>query len=165
MPVRRRAHRLREHVVADDIWDRVDQSQRLQFALLDNPGPGMFNNEFDSLEDDTYELAVRAHPEYDDLLREAVEPVDDAGVSPSPHLVMHSMVSNQLWLDTPPEAWQTARRLQLGPYDQHEIHHMLAFALSSTVHRSLAGEPVDDQLYLDELTALPGSWEDARPAD
>ena len=42
---------------------------------------------------------------------------------------------------------------------------MLAFALSSTLHRSLAGEPVDDQLYLDELAALPGSWEDARPAD
>jgi len=84
-------------------------------------------------------------------------------VAPHLHLALHDVVAGQLWEDDPPEVWRTARRLMLGGYDQHEIHHMLAFALAEPLHAVMVGgEPFDLDSYRARLGDLPGSWEALR---
>ncbi len=157
---------LREEADGRDIWERLDNADRLDFALLVEP-TGVFGMDSGSLEDDLHELAVLAHPEYDAVLAagELGADPEDGEVSQGAHLALHDVVTSQLWHDDPPEVWQTALRLQLGDYDQHEIHHMLASAFVEPLHSSLAGQqPFDLDLYRASLAELPGSWEAQRPS-
>lgn len=154
---------LREHVDGDDVWERADEAQRLLFALLAAPRPGMFEEEWDALEDDLHEVNVLAHPEYD-----AESPLGGLRATeeePVLHLVLHDVVAGQLWDDNPPLVWETVRRLQLGGYDAHEIHHMLAYAVSEPMRLSMVErEPFDLDPYLARLAELPGSWEALEPS-
>ena len=157
---------LREHITGRDIWERTDCTRRLVFSLLTVPGPFTFGGEWNSIEDDLQSVAESAHPEY----AEELDAEDDTertvdGVNPRMHVAMHSIVANQLWLDEPPDVWATVRRIQLGGYDQHEIHHMLMNALGEPIRRTLVEEEdFDVDLYRDRLAALPGSWEAERPS-
>lgn len=156
---------LREHVVGDDVWERADHAYRLTFALLAAPGRDLFDEGLATVEDDLHEVAVLAHPEYDEgsLLHDGPNRDDDE-VEPRLHLVLHDVIASQLWQDNPREVWRTARRLQLGDYDPHEIHHMLAYAVAEPLRRSVVNrEPFDSDVYLTRLSELPGSWEAQRP--
>lgn len=157
---------LREHVLGSDVWERADQANRLTFALPSIPGPRMFDEGLDAWEDGLHELVVLAHPEYDESLRTAHDPdpteVDE--VQPHLHVALHDIVASQLWQDNPPEVWIAARRLQLGDYDPHEIHHMLMNAVGEPIRRVMVDEQLFDlDLYIERLGALPGSWEAQRP--
>lgn len=149
---------IRQHIDADDIWDRTEAVQRLAFALLAQPD-GWSDLEPDTLDDDMRDLAARVHPDLD-IEASADEAAD---FDPQLHLTMHSIISCQLWRDQPPEVWRTARRLLLGGYDQHEIHHMLASAALEPIRLTLIEKlPFDLDMYVDRLDALPGSWEAQR---
>ena len=147
-----------------DIWERADATRRLAFSLLIPPGPFTFGGQWSSIEDDLLSVIESAHPEY----FEALVAEDDnertvEGVNPHLHVALHAIISQQLWLDEPPEVWSTARRIQLGGYDQHEIHHMLMNALGEPMRRGLVEQQrLDVDLYRDLLAALPGSWEGQR---
>lgn len=155
---------LRDEAVGRDVWERAEAAARLTFALLAAPDRFMFDPGLDTVEDDLHELAARAHPESDDELREEGGAETQGGTNPALHLMLHEMIASQLWQDDPPEVWQTARRLQLGGYDQHEIHHMLASAVVEPVRRTMVErEPFDLDLYATGLSELPGSWEAQRP--
>lgn len=158
---------LRELVVGSDIWERADQANRLTFTLPSVPGPYMFDAGLDTWEDDLHELVALAHPEYEKALPPAHdhEPADD-DVDQHLHVALHDIVGSQLWQDNPPEVWRTARRLQLGDYDPHEIHHMLMHALVEPMRRVIVDKQLlDYDLYLGRLAALPGSWEAQRPVE
>jgi len=76
------------------------------------------------------------------------------------------MIASQLWQDEPAETWQKARRLELGDYDQHEIHHMLAYALVEPMRLLMVEqEPFNFDLYRARLAELPASWEAQRPPE
>lgn len=159
------ARMIREHIAPRDIWDRADQAERLAFALLAEPDGFLLDPSFDTLEDDLFELAARAHPEYDQVLDDGDDQTVE-GVSPRAHLALHAAVSHQLWVDDPPDVWSTVRRLLLADYDPHEIHHMLMSAMAEPLRRVLVDEQAfDDGLYHEGLAELPGSWEAQRPAD
>lgn len=142
---------IREHVSFEDVWERAEQVERLSFALLAEPD-GWLDFEPDTLEDDLYELARLAHSG------------DDADLQL--HLAIHTMVSSQLWVDDPPEVWETTRRLLLSDYDQHEVHHMLASAVLEPMRAAKTGKGAFDLAdYIERLAALPGSWEVRRPSE
>jgi len=48
---------------------------------------------------------------------------------------MQEVVATQLWEDSPPEAWGTARRLLKAGYERHEILHMLIRPVSEQIRR------------------------------
>jgi hypothetical protein len=56
-------------------------------------------------------------------------------MNPRRHLTMHEVVATQLWEDSPPEAWGTARRLLKAGYERHEILHMLSRPVSEQARR------------------------------
>ncbi len=154
---------LREVVAGDDVWERADEADRLVFALLADPGP-LFDPVPGCEEDDLHEVTLLAHPETDEEqpLTDGPDP-DDHEVEPRMHLMLHDVIACQLWNDNPREVWPTARRLRLGGYDPHEIHHMLAYAVTDPLRRGVIDlEPFDLDHYLTRLAELPGSWEALR---
>lgn len=141
-----------------DVWSRQDILSRRTFAVPKADADSWFDR---GDADDRAALIGAAHPEYGDALAEGVDEVD--GVSPHLHVAMHTIIASQLWADDPPEVWRTAQRLLLGYDDLHEVHHMLAGAMSESLLASIVdGDPYDHDAYLERLAALPGSWEDAR---
>jgi hypothetical protein len=148
-------HFLREHVTGSDIWDSADQLQRLAFSLL-SILPGF--DPAESLVEELSDAVAMAHHEYDmdPPLGDVV--VDDHHGVPSsaPHLMAHTMIAEQLWRNDPPEVWHAARRLQLGPYENHEIHHMLMQAFLLEMRPVIAeGKTFDVASYIEALAALP----------
>jgi hypothetical protein len=75
---------------------------------------------------------------------------------------MHLIVANQLWDDTPPETWDTAKRLLAVGYERHEVLHMLTSVASADVFDALQGQPHNPARTLERLAALPETWERRR---
>jgi hypothetical protein len=123
----------------------------VQLSLLD---PGA--------EGDRHFLILAEHPELQQAIEEDRDEITLHGYAMSPrlHISMHEIVANQLWMDDPPETWQTVQRLVPLGYERHEILHMLGSVVSGeawhTVHHK---QPYDPARFRAGLAALPDSWE------
>ena|SRR5579859_6744011 len=130
-------------------------------------------SELDLGVDDLGDADVRAviirseHPDFEEALRSGSREVDlgHGPMSPRLHLTMHEIVATQLWEDSPPEVWETARRLLAAGYERHEILHMLSRPVSEQIWAATHdGRPYDLAAHVAALRALPGSWERERSA-
>jgi hypothetical protein len=114
------------------------------------------------------ELVETDHPEFVAAIEAGrhVVPVEGGHeVDPRVHLALHEIVAQQILGDDPPEVWYTAVRLEHHGYDRHEILHMLASTVSNQVFGMLGeGRAYDRAERLEELAALPDTWELARSA-
>jgi hypothetical protein len=101
--------------------------------------------QLDPADEDQRELLILAeHPEYQAVL---ADPMSDAlveGANPRLHVVLHQVIANQLWDDTPPEVWRAARRLRARGHERHVILHALAYELSHELHPALTGQRAPD---------------------
>jgi hypothetical protein len=101
--------------------------------------------ELDPADEDQRELLILAeHREYRAVL---ADPMSDGlveGVNPRLHVVLHRVIANQLWDDTPAEVWQAARRLLAQGHDRHTILHALAYELSQELYPALTGQHAPD---------------------
>jgi hypothetical protein len=101
--------------------------------------------ELDPAHEDHRELLILAeHPEYQAVLADPMSDELIEGVNPRLHVVLHQVIANQLWDDTPPEVWQAARRLLAQGHDRHAILHALAHELSHEIYTALTGQPAPD---------------------
>lgn len=135
---------------------RTGEVQGIDLAYLDPDDP-----------DDRRFLILADHPELAAVIEEEIREVELQGqtVNPQMHITLHEVVANQLWDDTPPEAWRTAQRLLRMGYDRHEVLHMLARAVSVQLWRVLREhQPNDPERYDAALRQLPESWEAERRA-
>lgn len=119
-------------------------------------------------DEDVRATVIRAeHPELEEALKAGLDESDGpAGpMNPRVHLLMQEIVATQLWTDTPPQMWATARRLRDQGYERHEVLHMLGRVVSTQIWRSMRGEgPVDHDAQIAALNELPESWERERAA-
>ena len=115
-------------------------------------------------EDGRRVLILADHPDIQQAIAAGKHEVKRGGevVNPELHLQMHLVVVNQLWDDTPPETWDTAKRLTADGYERHEVLHMLASVVSADVFEALQGQAPDARRTLERLAALPAGWEDRR---
>jgi Domain of unknown function (DUF1841) len=120
----------------------------------------------DPNDEDQRRLLVEAeHPDLKQALDNGLNEVRSGGdvMSPRLHILMHEIVTNQLWADDPPEVWQTAKRLTGAGYERHNVIHMLGSVVSGQIWEAMANQvPYDIERTRAELAALPGSWEDLR---
>lgn len=114
--------------------------------------------ECDPADEDQRELLIVAeHPQYRAVLGDPFSNELVDGVNPRLHVVMHRIIANQLWDDTPPEVWQAAERLLAAGHDRHDVLHALAYELSHELHPALTGEHAPDPdmtAYRERLRAL-----------
>jgi hypothetical protein len=119
-------------------------------------------------DEDLRAVVIRAaHPELEDALKAGVREIDgrNGPMNPRLHLVMHGIVANQLWDDSPPEVWETAARLLDSGYERHEILHMLGRPVAAQVWEAWNDERAYDRdAHVAALRALPGTWEREREA-
>src|SRR5690348_6749526 len=91
-----------------------DQRARQQF-VADSAAMARLDLCLEDLADrDVRAVVIRAeHPEFEQALKAGVREFDgpNGRVNPRLHLIMHGIVATQLWDNSPPEAWETARRL------------------------------------------------------
>ena len=117
-------------------------------------------------DEDQRRILIKAeHPELKKALDEGRGEVHQGRevMSPALHIVMHQIVTNQLWADDPPEMWQAARRLTSAGYERHEVLHMLCSVVSGQVWEAMANKvPYDIERVRLELADLPESWEAQR---
>ena len=123
----------------------------------------------DDLDDpDVRAVVIRnEHPEFEEALARGWREVDlgHGPMNPRLHLTIHEIVATQLWEDSPPEVWETARRLFDAGYERHQILHMLSRPVSEQVWAAMHEErPYDLEAHVAALQALPGSWERERSA-
>ena len=107
------------------------------------------------------------HPELEEAIRAGVREIDgpNGPMNPRLHLLLHGIVATQLWDNTPPEVWGTAKRLLDSGYERHEILHMLGRPVAEQVWEAWHDERVYDRdAHVAALAALPGSWERTRGA-
>lgn len=111
-------------------------------------------------EDDRRVLIEAEHPWLADALRDDTEvEVGGEPMSPSAHIAVHEIVTNQLWADDPSEMWSTAQRLTALGYERHVVLHMLASVVSHDLWQALhRGKEHDRADYLARLDALPDGW-------
>jgi hypothetical protein len=109
-------------------------------------------------------LILADHPDLQQAITAGKREVKRGGevVNPELHLQMHLVLVNQLWDDTPPETWDTAKRLTADGYERHEVLHMLASVVSADVFEALQGRAPDARRTLERLAALPADWEERR---
>jgi hypothetical protein len=116
-------------------------------------------------EDDRHFLILADHPELQQAVEDDRDEITLHGnvMSPRLHISLHEIVANQLWMDDPPESWETVQRLMALGYERHEILHMLGGVVSGEVWRTMQlKEPFDPERFRAALAALPDSWEDER---
>ena len=122
----------------------------------------------DLADEDLRAVVIRAeHPEFEEALKAGVREFDgpDGPVNPRLHLIMHGIVSTQLWDDSPPEVWETAKRLLEAGYERHEVLHMLGRPVAAQVWETWHDERAYDRdAHVSALNALPDSWERERGA-
>jgi hypothetical protein len=110
-------------------------------------------------EDDRRLLIASEHPGFWQAIQEGNPGVDMGGqaVNGELHLAMHEIVANRILADTPPEFWQTARRLTRQGYRRHDVLHMLATVVSDEVYSALnSSETRSDDDIRAALWRLPG---------
>jgi len=105
--------------------------------------------------DDRRLLIEGEHPEYHQVLTDPAADDEVEGVNPRLHLSIHEIVTNQLWEDDPPEAWQAARRLRDRGVDRHEILHRLMAVAVDQLHGALtSGTAADTAAYARSLDRI-----------
>jgi hypothetical protein len=105
--------------------------------------------------DDRRLLIEGEHPEYHHVLADPAADDEVEGVNPRLHLSIHEIVTNQLWEDDPPEAWQAARRLRDRGVDRHEILHRLMAVAVDQLHGALtSGTAADTAAYARALDRI-----------
>ncbi len=144
-----------------------ERESRRSFALGKPTGTvdGIDVSLLDPEDEDGRRLLVLAdHPDIQRAIAAGKREVKRGGelVNPELHLQMHLVVANQLWDDTPPETWNTAKRLSADGYERHEVLHMLASVVSADVFEALQGGTPDARRTLERLAALPASWKERR---
>jgi Domain of unknown function (DUF1841) len=111
--------------------------------------------------DDRRILIEAAHPELHRALRRGDDEIVLHGTTMSPrmHIALHEIVANQLWVDDPPETWQTAQRLSALGYERDEVVHMLCSVVARELwHVVGADSPSDPERFAAKLDELPESW-------
>ena len=145
-----------------------DQRARRQFVADDAVLSQLDLRLEDLADEDWRAVVIRAeHPEFEDALSAGVRQFDgpNGPVNPRLHLIMHGIVATQLWDNSPPEVWETARRLLQAGYTRHEILHMLGRPVAAQVWEAWHDERVYDRdAHVSALHALPDSWERERGA-
>ena len=120
----------------------------------------------DPADPDERSLLIRfEHPEFAAALDAGWDEIELDGtvMSPNQHLTIHEVVANQLWDGEPPEAAETARRLDLVGYDRHEVFHMIGSVVSDQMWQVMHDQqPADLEQIREDLAALPGTWEAKR---
>jgi hypothetical protein len=105
--------------------------------------------------DDRTFLIQSEHPEWHALLRDPSFEGEVDGVNPRLHLVMHEIITNQLWDNDPPEAWLAAKRLLAAGVERHDAFHEIGGIFMRLLHPVLtAGKPMDTDAYLSALRKL-----------
>ncbi|RBY75728.1 hypothetical protein DQ238_19035 [Geodermatophilus sp. TF02-6] len=144
-----------------DPRDLAEAVLRRVFAVPRSPGR-TGNDDLAHLDpgdpDDRHLLVVAEHPEYGAAIADpSIGTVD--GVDPRLHVALHEVVTNQLWDDDPPEAWQAARRLLAAGADRHDVLHELMRVAAEFLRQALHDQqPADVEAYrraLDSLGAPP----------
>lgn len=122
----------------------------------------------DLADEDLRAVVIRAeHPEFEEALKAGVREFDgpDGTVNPRLHLVVQGIVATQLWDDSPPEVWATAKRLLEAGYERHEVLNMLGWPVAAQVWEAWHDERAYDRdAHIAALNALPDSWERGRGA-
>jgi hypothetical protein len=122
----------------------------------------------DLADEDLRGVVIRAeHPEFEEALAAGVREFDGptGPVNPRLHLIVHGIVATQLWDNSPPEVWETAKRLVETGYERHEVLHMLGRPVAAQVWEAWHDERAYDRdAHVAALYALPESWERERGA-
>jgi hypothetical protein len=141
----------------------ADRDRRLAFAIPLIAEPGEETQWLDPNDaDDRALLIAAAHPEIDTDAETAL--VDGHEINPRLHLAIHEIVASQIVDDDPPEVWATAQRLRKLGYGRHKVLHMLGAAMTPQLWGALHDQrEYDLEAHRAALTALPQSWERARP--
>jgi hypothetical protein len=102
--------------------------------------------QLDPADEDQRELLILAeHPEYRVVLADPMSDELVNGANPRLHVVLHQIIVNQLWDNTPPEVWQAAQRLLAQGHDRHAVLHALAYELSQEIYpAALTGQRAPD---------------------
>jgi hypothetical protein len=147
----------------------VTETERFAFVCPSGQGEwkGIDLSLLDPANEDERRMLIEAeHPELRQAIEDDIREIHAGGrvVSPTLHITMHEIVTNQLWANDPPEVWQTAKRLTAAGYERHEVLHMLSSVVASDVWRALSGGEEHDEGHDLErvrtaLAALPGTWE------
>lgn len=120
----------------------------------------------DLAEEDFRVVVIRAeHSEFEPALKAGVREFDgpNGPVNPRLHLIVHGIVATQLWDNSPPEVWETAKRLLQAGYERHEVLHMLGRPVAAQVWEAWHDERAYDRdAHVAALNALPESWERER---
>src|SRR5205823_13531028 len=71
-------------------------------------------------EGDRHFLILAEHPDLQQAIEDDQDEITLNGnlVSPRLHISIHEIVANQVWMDNPPETWQTAKRLMDVGYER-----------------------------------------------
>src|SRR5690348_2806854 len=107
-----------------------DDQERRDWALPPElaEGQGLVRDD----ESDRETLVLHEHPELEQAIEDDLDEiaVNGQAMNPRMHIMIHTIVANQLWVGDPPETWETARRLTALGYDRHEVLHMLGGAVN-----------------------------------
>jgi Domain of unknown function (DUF1841) len=113
---------------------------------------------------DEHELTLllsAQHPEVEEALQSGDEVLNAEGEPTNPrlHVMLHTVIANQLLADEPPETWQTAQRLAGLGYDWHNVMHLIMGPVGEAVFQTLSEhQPFDRADYVRQLAELPGDW-------
>jgi hypothetical protein len=110
-------------------------------------------------ENDRRLLIASEHPRFWRAIEEGSPEVEIGGqvVNAELHLAMHEVVANRILADTPPEFWETARRLTRHGYRRHDVLHMLGSVASVEIYDALKnGVTLSDEDVRAALWRLPG---------
>jgi hypothetical protein len=145
-----------------------DQRARLQFVVDPAVMAELELGLEDLADEDLRGMVIRAeHPEFAEALTRGVREFDGptGPVNPRLHLITHGIVATQLWNNSPPEVWETAKRLLQAGYERHEVLHMLGRPVAAQVWEAWHDERAYDRdAHVAALEALPESWERERRA-
>jgi Domain of unknown function (DUF1841) len=143
-----------------------DQRARLQFVADPVVLAQLQLGLEDLADEDLRGVLIHAeHPEFEEALAAGVREFDGptGPVNPRLHLIVHGIVATQLWDDSPPEVWKTAKRLLQAGYERHEVLHMLGRPVAAQVWEAWHDERAYDRdAHVAALDALPESWERER---